>query len=153
MSEMRVEFGYRHADGRVTPMGVQYLPFEIERNGTPTMLTELHGEPVTQVKRYVTYGEWERVHPETQPSATDYEMYTDEGNAYVAAVIDALIASGVAGGFTRNELDAQLKAAIAGIAKVHPEVYDTEPEWAICDEINSRLCDPAGWRRVTREDW
>ena len=61
MSEMRVEFGYRHADGRITMMGVQYLPSEIERNGTPTLLTELNGEPVEQVKRFVTYSAWERV--------------------------------------------------------------------------------------------
>jgi hypothetical protein len=64
MSEMFTEFGYRHPDGHVTPQGVRYGAAELERTGGPRpdeILTEIDGDPVTFVKRFVTYSEWERV--------------------------------------------------------------------------------------------
>jgi hypothetical protein len=58
MSQMWIEYGYRHNDGSVTPMNVRYLPNEPPPD---TFLLVLNGEPVTPIKRYVTAGDWERV--------------------------------------------------------------------------------------------
>lgn len=58
MSQMWIEYGYRHSDGRVTPEGVKYLPNEPQPD---TFLTRLDGEAVQPIKRYVTAGDWERV--------------------------------------------------------------------------------------------
>jgi hypothetical protein len=53
------EWGYRFADGRILPMGVQYTEWELERNGDPELLTEIEGQPVDWVKR--TISPWEEV--------------------------------------------------------------------------------------------
>lgn len=60
MSMMWVEYGYRHGDGRVTDMG---LKFRLDEKQPDVFLERIDGEAVTPVKRYVTAGEWERVHP------------------------------------------------------------------------------------------
>lgn len=82
-----------------------------------------------------------------------YEMYTEEGDLYVNDQVDALIASGLAGGFQRVHLIGEIRAMIDSIAKVHPEVYDSEPEAEIAEQVNKRLCEPQGWLPVSRHDW
>ena len=81
-------------------------------------------------------------------------MYTPEGDAVVAHHVDVLIAAGVNGAFPRTELDARIKDMQREIAESgHGEVYDTEPEWDICDAVNERLCEPMGWKPTNRDDW
>lgn len=82
-----------------------------------------------------------------------YEMYSDKGDDYVAEQVDDLIGRGNTGGFGRQHLVAEVRAMIDSIAKVHGEVYDTEPEWHIADAINERLCKPQGWQPISRDDW
>ena len=83
-----------------------------------------------------------------------YEMYTPEGDAVVAHHVNVLIAAGVNGAFTRNELVEKVQEMQREVQQSgHGEVYDTEPEWDIVDKINKRLCDPLGWRRISRDDF
>ena len=83
----------------------------------------------------------------------NYEMYTDEGDVYVAEQVNDLIIRGMAGGFERVHLLGEIRAMIDSIAKVHGEVYDTEPEANIAEQVNERLCKPQGWLPVSRFDW
>ena len=86
-------------------------------------------------------------------SGISYEMYSEEGDLYVAEQVNDLINRGHAGGFGRVHLIAEIRAMVDSIAKVHPEVYDTEPEADIADQVNERLCKPLGWLPVSRHDW
>ena len=83
----------------------------------------------------------------------NYEMYTDDGDAYVAREVNDLIERGMAGGFERVHLLGEIRAMIDSVSKVHGEVYDTEPEANIADQINERLCKRQGWLPVSRHDW
>jgi len=84
---------------------------------------------------------------------SSYEMYTDEADAYVAEEVDALIARGLEGGFERQHLLGEVRVMIDSIAGMHGEVYDTEPEANIAEQINERLCKPQGWLPISRHDW
>ena len=82
-----------------------------------------------------------------------YEMYSEAGDLYVNEQVDDLIGRGNTGGFTRHHLPGEVRAMLDSIAKLHPEVYDTEPEANIAEQINERLCKPQGWLPIHRDDW
>jgi hypothetical protein len=80
-----------------------------------------------------------------------FQMYTREGNNAVAEMVIAVIARAEQTRARRDEIRDLLREGVAEVAKVHPEVHDTEPEWAIVDAINLWL-DGAGFVRIDRDD-
>lgn len=80
-----------------------------------------------------------------------FEMYTDQADQAVATEVEALLTRVRAGQVRRTELPAEVHRLIGRIDKVHPEVHDTEPEWAIVDAVNVE-CDAQGWKRMHRDD-
>lgn len=88
----------------------------------------------------------------TNDTIDRYEMYTDDGNQAVANAVDALAEKMRNGTVTRPQLDKQIRLLLNHVEKSHPEVHDTEPEWAICDEIN-KVCDELMWKHTDRWEW
>ncbi len=82
-----------------------------------------------------------------------FQMFSDEGNDFLAAGIARLAEKAAAGGLTRRMLSDSLGDLQADACK-HGfiECYDTEPEWAIVDEVNALICTPQMWLPVTRDD-
>lgn len=83
----------------------------------------------------------------------NYEMYTDAGNRLVEAGVRGLVERGLAGKFGRAQLPQEIEAMCKAVAKHHPEVYDTEPQYDIAREVNKRLCEPSMWLPIERWDW
>ena len=82
----------------------------------------------------------------------EYEMYTEEGNRVLGQAVDSLIESAKAGQFPATELMTKVTELLVAVeATGHGECYDTEPEWAVVDEINERLCIPMRWAPITRD--
>lgn len=80
-----------------------------------------------------------------------FQMYTTEGNDACAKVVLDLVTRVEAGNLTSRDYAVQwLKNGVSILAVTHPEVHDTEPEWAIVDAINS-YCDVAGFRHIDRD--
>ena len=82
-----------------------------------------------------------------------YEMYTDEGDVFVANALDHLVAQAHAGKFTSVQLLKEVQTMVGLISVVHPEVRDTEPEWGITDAVNTLICQPLRWQLISREDF
>ena len=78
-----------------------------------------------------------------------FQMYSREGNDEVADMLRAVLAS--AEGQPPKHIKEILRTAVAEVAAVHPEVHDTEPEWAIVDEMNAWL-EPNGYAKIDRDD-
>lgn len=82
-----------------------------------------------------------------------FQMFSKEGNDAVAAMCDEIVRMGACGQVTRIGLGREIKHQMRAVAAAgYDEVYDTEPEWAIVDEINERLCGALMWLPITR-DW
>lgn len=85
---------------------------------------------------------------------TRYSMFTDKANKAVAKAVDKLIARGLKGEFPRTALHDEIRTMMKALVKAgHGEVHDTEPEWDICDQVNTRLCGPMGWVETSRWEW
>jgi len=84
--------------------------------------------------------------------ADDYEMYTEEGNRVLGAAVDALVLRAQAGEVLATGLMAEIVEMLKGVeASGHGECYDTEPEWAVVDQVNERVCVPMRWMPITRD--
>jgi hypothetical protein len=84
----------------------------------------------------------------------NYEMYTEAGNRAVADALDVLVAQVEEGHVTRRQLTHYIQRLLETVYQQgHAEVYDTEPEWHIADQINLRICHPQQWQLVSRWDW
>lgn len=82
-----------------------------------------------------------------------FQMFSKEGNDALKAACDELIANATCGKISRTDLPREIEHACNEVEKVHPEVWDTEPQWAIADEINEHLCTPQMWKPISREEW
>ena len=85
--------------------------------------------------------------------SSDYEMYTERGNQVVEAAVDRLVQLGNDGKVTRKDLPEKIEQMCKAIARHHAEVYDTEPQYDIAEQINVRLCTPQLWQPISRWDW
>ena len=86
-----------------------------------------------------------------QVSRNDFYMFTPEANAAVRAEMDTLAARVDAAVLTPREMKAAIQVHVKAIATSHPEVHDTEPEWAILDALNP-LLERRGYAKITRDD-
>lgn len=84
-----------------------------------------------------------------------YEMYSTEGNdACEAAVANiANVADTVSGSVTREEVKCLIQNAFKSVrAAGFGEVYDTEPQYQIVEEVNIRVCAPYGIPGISRDE-
>jgi len=82
-----------------------------------------------------------------------YQMYTRAGNDAVAGMLAHAfdLVKSTAPRSYRQALKNAVREGQAQVAKTHPEVHDTEPEWAIVDKVNTVLR-ANGMSTITRED-
>jgi hypothetical protein len=80
-----------------------------------------------------------------------FEMFTKQGNDACVALIEALVTRVETDSVKRDEAVNWLKNGITILAMSHPEVHDTEPEWAIVDAVNA-FFDTQGWVHIERGD-
>lgn len=84
--------------------------------------------------------------------ADNYEMYTEEGNRVLGVAVDTLVLRAHAGQVLATGLMAEIVEMLKSVeASGHGECYDTEPELAVVDQINERVCMPMGWLPITRD--
>lgn len=82
-----------------------------------------------------------------------YSMFTIDGNNCVANEVDKVILACLLGKVTRIDLPTAIRRALGRISSLgYPEIFDTEPEWAIVDEFNERICTPLLWSPISRDD-
>jgi hypothetical protein len=79
-----------------------------------------------------------------------FQMYTTEGNDAVAKMVQFVVSQSEENRLRRPEMIEVLKEGVRLVAKTHPEIHDTEPEWAIVDAINT-YCDEAEFRHIDRD--
>jgi hypothetical protein len=68
-----------------------------------------------------------------------FQMYTTEGNDAVAEMVITNLTAAEKSDLPRRVIIAMLKIGVAEVARVHPEVYDTEPRGAILDVLDKFL--------------
>jgi hypothetical protein len=69
-----------------------------------------------------------------------YDMYTKSGNLACERLVSR-ISKKVNGRIrlTRDDVVKMLSEGVSKIAEKHPEVNDTEPEWALVENVNLAL--------------
>lgn len=81
-----------------------------------------------------------------------FQMYTAEGNGALGFALDSLLRKADADETkTRRQFIESLQALVVDVRRIFPEVYDTEPEWAVVDAVNGFM-DKWGWARIDRDD-
>lgn len=82
-----------------------------------------------------------------------FSMFSREGNDMLASAIDNAfnMVKDKPGPVYRKYLLESVKRHIALVAAKHPEVHDTEPQWAVVDAVNLRLA-AMGMAPIGRED-
>lgn len=80
-----------------------------------------------------------------QTKVRDYEMFSPAGNRACDSLVKK-IEKKVTGTkrITKDELIVMIKEGMKKISEKHGEVYDTEPEYHICDYVN-RACKSVGY--------
>jgi hypothetical protein len=68
-----------------------------------------------------------------------FQMYTRQGNDAVAVAVRTTVEATAYAHLTRDEMLTLLRDLLNGVAKVHREVRDTEPEVAIVEAVNDGL--------------
>jgi len=53
----------------------------------------------------------------------------------------------------RVKLPDQVYKMCQKVAEEFPEVWDTEPQWAISDWMTANVCKPRMWQEISRWDW
>jgi hypothetical protein len=84
--------------------------------------------------------------PECGPNA-GFQMYTREGNDQVAHMILQIVAATEEQRLRRDEVIHRIHLCVSILAKHYPEVWDTEPHWAIVDAVNA-FFDTQGWVHI-----
>ncbi len=80
-----------------------------------------------------------------------YQMFSREGNDMCEIEVAKIVAEAASGTLSRRTLRERVVRAHATIcAAGHEEVYDTEPQYEIAHEINTRVCKPQMWLEFTR---
>ena len=87
--------------------------------------------------------------PDDRGPNARFQMYSRTGNDAVADMMVAVMTN--AEGQPPKHVKKVLAEGVAEVAAVHPEVHDTEPEWAIVDEMNAWL-EPNGYAKISRDD-
>jgi len=80
-----------------------------------------------------------------------YQMYTKAGNDAVHRMMVKVLTQAREGNWLPYTLKRMVRVGVQSVARVHPEVHDTEPEWEIVDEVN-RFCDEQGFTHISRDD-
>jgi len=79
-----------------------------------------------------------------------FQMYTTTANTAVGKMIERVVASAEEHNVSRSQFLLMLEGEVNALRLHHPEVNDTEPEWAIVDAVNA-FFDTQGWVHVDRE--
>ena len=77
-----------------------------------------------------------------------FQMYTRAGNDAVAETVQGIINASIRVGARRDDFLTALHNGIREVAKTHPEVFDTEPHWAVVDAVNAYF-DTEGWAHIS----
>ncbi len=80
-----------------------------------------------------------------------FQMYTREGNDAVAEMLRGVMKDGREKLMMRGAIIERLQQGVKQVRRVHPEIYDTEPEWAIVDAMNVWLAE-MGFLAISRDD-
>jgi hypothetical protein len=77
---------------------------------------------------------------------TKYYMFTDAGDARVERLVTKIVAKAEKGKIARKDLAATIRKGCDSLERAgFGEVWDTEPQWAIADQITERVCEPQMW--------
>lgn len=92
--------------------------------------------------------------PDDRGENSRFQMFSKEGNDAVKTMCDEIVRQGEAGQVTRIGLAREIECQMDLVEKAgYDEIYDTEPQWAISDEISERLCKQMKWLPISREEW
>ena len=81
-------------------------------------------------------------------------MFTDAGDLRVERMVQIIAKRAVQGQITRPLLPATIREACNSLSRAgFEEVWDTEPQYAIADQISKRVCEPQMWLPIDRWDW
>jgi len=94
----------------------------------------------TGARPHVNPDEEEDEEDDRGPNAR-FQMYTREGNDAVAAMVQHALAEAERDGAHRSSIIDALRTGVREVAKVHPEVHDTEPRGEILDVLDAWLVD------------
>jgi len=77
-------------------------------------------------------------------------MFSPEGNNAAEAAFQTVKRDAT----NRRTLNSLIKTAMEAVKVAgHGEIGDTEPEWEMCYRVNAEICEPEGWKPVSRWDW
>jgi hypothetical protein len=80
-----------------------------------------------------------------------FQMFSREGNDALAEVVLSVIEAARTNNLSRTLMLVALRQEIAGLSARFPEVYDTEPEWAVVNACTP-FFDAQGWVPIERMD-
>lgn len=80
-----------------------------------------------------------------------FQMYTREANSAVATLVKAVLVEAEDRRLNRQLILLRLNEYLARLEPTYGEIGDTEPPWAIVDEVNEFL-DKQGIVRIHRDD-
>ena len=101
---------------------------------------------------------WQRIKAEPAPPADEdpherFQMYTPEGNAAVAAMLQPILDAALAlptrdqmDGMRRDQTVMALRNGLRKVAEVHPEIRDTATRETIMNAVDD-VFDRLGWLR------
>jgi hypothetical protein len=83
-----------------------------------------------------------------------FQMFSKEGNDALKSMCDTIILDAECGKISRKGLAHEILHHCDMVQDAgFPEVWDTEPQWAISDELTERLCKPQMWLPIIRGEW
>jgi hypothetical protein len=80
-----------------------------------------------------------------------FQMFTREGNDAVAALLHHVLRDADRLAVRRSVAVAAIVQGLRTLSARFPEVYDTEPEWAIVDACQPFFAEQ-GWVQIGRDD-
>lgn len=79
---------------------------------------------------------------------TNYDMFSAAGNRAVAQMVDKIVRDGEAGKLLRPDLEKAVSAGLTKVSAKYGEAWDTAVRDVVYGQIDRRLCEPQGWRRI-----
>lgn len=80
-----------------------------------------------------------------------FQMFTKAGNDACANMVLSVAQDVSNLGLQREAALILIKDGVKQVGAIHPEVHDTEPEWAIVDAVNLYF-DEVGFTHIGRDD-
>jgi hypothetical protein len=80
-----------------------------------------------------------------------FQMFSREANDAVAAMLHAILNDVEKSGASRAVVIAAVQQGVRNLARKHPEIHETEPEWAIVDAVNAFFA-TQGWVEIDNRD-